>query len=75
MNGYGLSNYNVTPKGWDWTDILVWNYSLTFLANSNSRPKLEPYIDDYNAPVLSRNGEKPDYYKGFHQTDVIRIKS
>lgn len=23
MNGYGISNYDVTPKGWDWTDILV----------------------------------------------------
>ena len=23
MNGYGLSNYDVKPKGWDWADILV----------------------------------------------------
>ncbi|RYP92649.1 hypothetical protein DL770_001231 [Monosporascus sp. CRB-9-2] len=58
MNGYGLSNYDVAPKGWDWTDIL-----------------LEPYIDDFNVPVLSQNGERPIYYRGFHQTDIIRIKS
>lgn len=23
MNGYGLSNYNITVKGWDWADVLV----------------------------------------------------
>ncbi|KAI1332943.1 arylsulfatase [Xylariaceae sp. FL0255] len=58
MNGYGLSNYNVTVKGWDHTDLLV-----------------EPYIDDFNSPVFSANGETPIYYKGFHSTDVVRIKA
>lgn len=28
MNGYGLTNYDITPKGWDWTDILVRNPSV-----------------------------------------------
>lgn len=23
MNGYGLSNYDTAPKGWDWADVLV----------------------------------------------------
>ncbi|KAI0146388.1 arylsulfatase [Xylariaceae sp. FL1272] len=36
---------------------------------------VEPYIDDFNTPVLSKNGERPVYYEGYHQTDVIRIKS
>ncbi|KAI0552598.1 arylsulfatase [Xylaria curta] len=58
MNGYGLSNYNVKSKGWDWSDLLV-----------------EPYIDDYNLPVMSQNGQRPVFYDGFHQTDVIRIKA
>ncbi|KAI1824711.1 arylsulfatase [Xylaria intraflava] len=58
MNGYGLSNYNVKSKGWDWSDLLI-----------------DPYIDDYNLPVLSQNGQRPVFYDGFHQTDVIRIKA
>ncbi|KAI1633593.1 arylsulfatase [Biscogniauxia mediterranea] len=36
---------------------------------------VEPYIDDFNLPVLSQNGERPIFYDGFHQTDVIRIKA
>ncbi|KAI0398159.1 arylsulfatase [Xylariaceae sp. FL0594] len=58
MNGYGISNYRVKSKGWDWSDLLV-----------------EPYIDDYNLPVMSQNGQRPVYYEGFHQTDVLRIKA
>ncbi|PSR75411.1 alkaline-phosphatase-like protein [Coniella lustricola] len=58
MNGYGVSNYNVTPKGWDHVDGL-----------------LEPYIDDYNVPIWSANGDKPVYYPGWHQTDVTRLKA
>lgn len=57
MNGYGISNYNVTPKGWDHVDALC-----------------EPYIDDYNVPVWSANGDTPMYYPGYHQTDVTRLK-
>lgn len=37
--------------------------------------QVEPYIDDYNLPVFSQNGETPVFYDGFHQTDVIRIKA
>ncbi|KAI0491164.1 arylsulfatase [Xylaria cf. heliscus] len=36
---------------------------------------VEPYIDDYNLPVMSENGDRPVLYDGFHQTDVIRIKA
>lgn len=57
MNGYGVSNYDTVPKGWDHVDGL-----------------LEPYIDDYNVPIWSANGEWPVYYPGWHQTDVTRLK-
>ncbi|KAI0021148.1 arylsulfatase [Xylariomycetidae sp. FL0641] len=36
---------------------------------------LEPYIGDYNNPVFSANGERPVVYRGFHQTDAVRIKA
>ncbi|KAF3764116.1 alkaline phosphatase-like protein [Cryphonectria parasitica EP155] len=34
----------------------------------------EPYIDDYNVPIWSANGDTPVYYPGWHQTDVHRLK-
>ncbi|PVI05728.1 arylsulfatase [Periconia macrospinosa] len=36
---------------------------------------LEPYINDYNNVVMSQNGERPVQYRGFHSTDVVRIKA
>lgn len=36
---------------------------------------LDPYTTYYNVPVMSQNGERPVYYKGFHSTDVVRIKA
>ncbi|RMZ73629.1 arylsulfatase [Pyrenophora seminiperda CCB06] len=36
---------------------------------------IDPYTTFYNVPVLSQNGQRPTYYKGFHSTDVIRIKA
>ncbi|KAJ5111971.1 hypothetical protein N7532_000016 [Penicillium argentinense] len=53
------------------------------IINYNIRPKgwhwvdalLDPYTTYYNVPVLSQNGERPTYYKGWHSTDVIRIKA
>ncbi|EHA57799.1 arylsulfatase [Pyricularia oryzae 70-15] len=36
---------------------------------------LDPYTAYYNVPVMSQNGERPVYYKGFHSTDVVRIKA
>lgn len=57
MNGYGVSNYDTVPKGWDHVDGL-----------------LEPYIDDYNVPIWSANGEctriKPEFARTL--TPVIR---
>ncbi|KAH9906935.1 arylsulfatase [Xylariomycetidae sp. FL2044] len=52
-------------------------------VNANVTPKgwdwvdslLDPYTTYYNVPVMSRNGERPVYYQGFHQTDVIRTKA
>ena len=37
--------------------------------------QLDPYTTFFNVPVLSQNGERPIWYKGFHQTDVLRIKA
>ncbi|KAI6317820.1 hypothetical protein MCOR29_006172 [Pyricularia oryzae] len=53
------------------------------VVNCNSAPKgwdhvdalLDPYTAYYNVPVMSQNGERPVYYKGFHSTDVVRIKA
>ncbi|KAL8386854.1 hypothetical protein RB595_010342 [Gaeumannomyces hyphopodioides] len=53
------------------------------VANAHIRPKgfdhidalLDPYTTYYNVPVMSQNGERPVYYKGFHSTDVVRIKA
>ncbi|KAH7014423.1 alkaline-phosphatase-like protein [Microdochium trichocladiopsis] len=52
-------------------------------ANYASAPKswdwvdalIDPYTTFYNVPVMSQNGERPVWYKGFHQTDVIRVKA
>ncbi|ORY61669.1 alkaline-phosphatase-like protein, partial [Pseudomassariella vexata] len=63
MNGYGISNYDTVVKGWNWTDD-----SLT-------------YTDTYRCIFfkldanLCCSGETPVFYEGFHQSDVIRIKS
>ncbi|PVI02577.1 arylsulfatase [Periconia macrospinosa] len=53
------------------------------VVNANIMPKgwdhidalLDPYTTYYNVPVMSQNGERPVYYKGFHSTDVVRIKA
>ncbi|EJT71027.1 hypothetical protein GGTG_12048 [Gaeumannomyces tritici R3-111a-1] len=53
------------------------------VVNAHIRPKgfdhidalLDPYTTYYNVPVMSQNGERPVYYKGFHSTDVVRIKA
>ena len=36
---------------------------------------VEPYIYSFNHVVMSENGERPIYYKGWHQLDVLRIKA
>lgn len=32
-------------------------------------------LNSYNVPVFSKNGERPTYYPGYHQTDITRIKA
>lgn len=32
-------------------------------------------VNSYNVPVFSKNGERPTYYPGYHQTDITRIKA
>ena len=36
---------------------------------------VQPHIYAFNHVVMSQNGEKPIYYEGWHQTDVLRIKA
>ncbi|CAJ2504933.1 Uu.00g123270.m01.CDS01 [Anthostomella pinea] len=51
------------------------NYDVPSKGWDHSDLLVEPYIDDFNLPVLSQNGETLVFYDGFHQTDVIRIKA
>ncbi|POS75657.1 arylsulfatase [Diaporthe helianthi] len=36
---------------------------------------LDPYINVHNSVVMSQNGEKPVYYQGWQQSDVVRVKA
>ncbi|KAH8701266.1 alkaline-phosphatase-like protein [Phaeosphaeriaceae sp. PMI808] len=79
LNGYNTANWANTPKHWDWMDTLVRKnqtpVQVTVGPGSDYSIQLDPYTTFYNIPVLSQNGQQPIYYKGFHQTDVIRIKA
>ncbi|KAI1860469.1 hypothetical protein JX265_009868 [Neoarthrinium moseri] len=52
-------------------------------VNYNVAPKgwdhvdtlVEPYIGDYNNPVWALNGQRPVVYRGYHQTDTVRVKA
>ncbi|KAF2180159.1 alkaline phosphatase-like protein [Zopfia rhizophila CBS 207.26] len=52
------------------------------ILNYNPAPKgwdnvdvlLDPYAYSFNTVVMSKNGETPVYYEGYHQSDVIRAK-
>lgn len=75
--GYNVVNCNSAPKGWDHVDALVsLRQTPSFFRRAllTSR-QLDPYTAYYNVPVMSQNGERPVYYKGFHSTDVVRIKA
>lgn len=78
MNGYGLNNFKLVPEGWDWTDILV-SVQQTWLSIPNltriSFGQTGPYIYSFEHVVTSENGERPIYYRGWHQIDVLRIKA
>lgn len=37
--------------------------------------QVDPYTYSFNNVVMSRNGETPISYHGYHQTDVIRAKA
>ncbi|OTA97132.1 hypothetical protein M434DRAFT_19302 [Hypoxylon sp. CO27-5] len=36
---------------------------------------IDPYTYVFNTPVMSMNGQRPIYYEGYHQSDVIRAKA
>ncbi|RSL94366.1 hypothetical protein CDV31_014354 [Fusarium ambrosium] len=60
LNGYSQKNYNITPKGF---------------KQPNYQNKIDPYTYVFNTPVMSLNGQRPIYYEGYHQADVIRAKA
>ncbi|KAJ9620065.1 hypothetical protein H2204_012375 [Knufia peltigerae] len=67
-----LGEYNVFPK-----QHLSFR-ELAILLNpvqTIDHNQLNPYTYDFNNVVMSMNGERPVYYNGYHQTDVIRIKA
>ncbi|SPO07569.1 related to sulfatases [Cephalotrichum gorgonifer] len=53
------------------------------LATYSPKPKgwdytdilVGPYTYEFNNVVMSENGERPVYYHGYHQTDIIRAKA
>ncbi|KAI3393391.1 hypothetical protein diail_4320 [Diaporthe ilicicola] len=58
-------------------------YNGNSLLNYSPAPKgwshidvlLDPYINVHNSVVMSQNGDKPMYYHGWQQSDVVRIKA
>jgi len=42
---------------------------------SSSTTQIEPYQTTPNSVVMSENGNTPVWFKGFHQTDIIRAKA
>ncbi|ROW11775.1 hypothetical protein VPNG_04939 [Cytospora leucostoma] len=86
MNGYGLSNYDVTVKGWDWVDAVLEPYiddynspvfstngKLSLLYNRAALRQCHPSAFGFRTNSLT--GEAPVYYPGYHQTDITRIKA
>ncbi|KAH8894280.1 arylsulfatase [Thozetella sp. PMI_491] len=59
MNGYNLATYN-SPKP------SGWDYADLLL---------NPYTYEGNNVVMSQNGERPIFYNGYHQSDVLRAKA
>ncbi|KAI0015235.1 arylsulfatase [Xylariomycetidae sp. FL0641] len=51
------------------------NYSPGPKGWSHNDILLDPYINVHNSIVMSANGEKPMYYEGWQQLDVLRVKS
>ncbi|KAF1960697.1 alkaline phosphatase-like protein [Byssothecium circinans] len=53
------------------------------MVNYNPAPKgwghidclLDPYTNVHNSVVMSENGARPKWYRGYQQTDVVRIKA
>lgn len=79
LNGYSLFNFESKPKGWDYTDCMVCLYS-DFIASCSQIQRelnvgqMDPYNAAFNQVVMSRNGEWPVTYPGYHQADVMRAK-
>lgn len=53
-------------------DIL--NYAEAPKGWDNVDILVDPYAYSFNTVIMSRNGETPKYYNGYHQSDVLRAK-
>ncbi|KAI1771206.1 arylsulfatase [Hypoxylon cercidicola] len=51
------------------------NYNITPKGWDHVDALVDPYTYVFNTPVMSLNGQRPIYYEGYHQSDVIRAKA
>ncbi|GAB7362532.1 hypothetical protein MBLNU230_g2851t1 [Neophaeotheca triangularis] len=51
------------------------NYHVTPKGWDHVDALVDPYTYTFNTVVMSENGQKPVFYPGYHQTDVIRAKA
>jgi hypothetical protein len=51
------------------------NYNITPKGWDHVDALVDPFTYVFNTPVMSLNGERPIYYEGYHQSDVIRAKA
>ncbi|KAF7538940.1 hypothetical protein G7054_g2510 [Neopestalotiopsis clavispora] len=51
------------------------NYNVTPKGWDHIDALIDPYTYVFNTPVMSANGERPVWYQGYHQSDVIRAKA
>ncbi|RSL42120.1 hypothetical protein CEP54_015594 [Fusarium duplospermum] len=65
FNGSSLLNYSPGPQGWRHIDVLV----------ASHQPRAGTFINSHNTVVMSENGGRPKHYRGFHQSDVVRIRT
>ncbi|KAM6536062.1 hypothetical protein FALCPG4_005583 [Fusarium falciforme] len=51
------------------------NYNLTPKDWDRVDALIDPYTYVFSTPVISLDGQRPIYYEGYHQSDVIRAKA
>ncbi|KAF5008055.1 hypothetical protein FDECE_5637 [Fusarium decemcellulare] len=71
----GKAGYNAEYVGKLFNGNSLLNYSPGPQGWRHIDILLDPYINTHNTVVMSENGARPKIYRGFHQTDVVRIKA